>query len=197
MMKNISNYQVTIFLEIGFLFNQSIHSSIERQVYQEKEIREKGGGLDGDIFSGVSNIYIHRSKQGVTQETYLNECIKKRLLPFITKYHSDGDCLFWPDLASAHYWNIVQEHLTEKNIRCVSYVDNPLNVPQARPIELLWSILERKIYENNWEARDIDHLAQRIRKKVKELDRQMLQNMVESVRKKLRALRRNGLYSIL
>lgn len=146
---------------------------------------------------GVSNVYVHRSKQGVRQETYLKECIKKRLLPFIAKYHSNGNYLFWPDLAKAHYSNIVQDHLKEKNIRYVSSIDNPPNVPQARPIELIWTVLERKIYENNWEAQDIDHLVQRIKRKAKELDQQMLQGMIEGVRKKLRVLWRNGLYSIL
>ena len=36
---------------------------------------------------------------------------------------------------------------------------------QARPIEVIWVILERKIYENNWEANDIDHLVRRIKQK--------------------------------
>ena len=37
----------------------------------------------------------------------------------------------------------------EKHIPFVSRVDNPPNVPQARPIETLWTVFERKIYENN------------------------------------------------
>ena len=39
---------------------------------------------------GTSDIYVHKSIQDVNQETYLKECINKRLLPFIAKYHSDG-----------------------------------------------------------------------------------------------------------
>ena len=38
-------------------------------------------------------------------------------------------------------------------------------VPQARLIEVIWTILERKIYENNWEANNIDHLTRRIKQK--------------------------------
>ena len=97
---------------------------------------------------GTSDIYVHKSIQAVNQETYLKECINKRLLPFIAKYHSN-------DLAKAHYSNIVQQCLTEKNIPFVSHVDNPPHVPQARPIETVWTVLERKIYENNWEAKKI------------------------------------------
>ena len=69
-------------------------------------------------------------------------------------------------------------------------------MPQARPIEVIWTILERKIYENNWEANNIDHLVRRIKQKIKELGQQMLQDMMEGVRRKLRAIWRDGLYSI-
>ena len=88
-------------------------------------------------------------------------------------------------MTKAHYSNIVQQCLTEKNISFVSRVDNPPNVPQARPIETVWTVLERKIYENNWEAKNIDHLVKRIKQKAKELDQEMLQGIREDVRKKL------------
>ena len=69
-------------------------------------------------------------------------------------------------------------------------------MPQVRTIEVIWTILEQKIYENNWEANDIDHLITRIKQKIKEFDQQMLQDMMEGVRRKLRAIWRDGLYSI-
>ena len=143
---------------------------------------------------GASNVYVHQSKQAVDQQIYLKECIDRRLLPFINKYHSNKNILFWPDLARSHYSNIVQQRLNEMNIPYISRVDNPPNVPQARPIEVLWTVLERKIYENNWEANNIDHLAKRIKQKVKELDQNMLQDMIEGVRRKLRRIWREGLY---
>ncbi|CAF4685028.1 unnamed protein product, partial [Rotaria socialis] len=128
---------------------------------------------------GVSDVYVHKSKQAIRQDTYLNQFINKRLLPFIEKYHQDGNYLFWPDLASAHYSKSVQERLNEKNVPFVIREDNPSNVPQARPIETVWTLLERKVYENNWEAKDLDVLAQIIKKKSKELDQKMLQDMID------------------
>ncbi|CAF2108275.1 unnamed protein product, partial [Rotaria magnacalcarata] len=124
---------------------------------------------------GVSSVYVHKSKQGIRQETYLKECINKRLLPFIEQHHQGGNYLFWPDLTSAHYSKSVQERLNEKNVPFVTREDNPPNVPQARPIETVWSVLERKVYENNWEAKSLDSLARRIKQKSKELDLKMLQ----------------------
>ncbi|CAF4175085.1 unnamed protein product, partial [Rotaria sordida] len=84
---------------------------------------------------GIFDVYVHKSKLGVDQKTYLQECINKRLIPFIDKYHYDGNYLFWPDLASSHYSKVVQERLNQKNIPFISRNDNPPNVPQGRPIE--------------------------------------------------------------
>ena len=94
--------------------------------------------------------------------------------------------MFWPDLAKAHYSNIVQQCLTGKNKPFVSRVDDPPNVPQARPIETVWTVLDRKIYENNWKAKNIDHLVKRSKRNAKEFDQEILQGMIEDVWKKLR-----------
>ncbi|CAF3904570.1 unnamed protein product [Rotaria magnacalcarata] len=96
---------------------------------------------------GISNVYVYNSKQAINQDTYLNECINKRLLPFIEKHHQNGNYLFWSDLASAHYSKSVQERLSEKNVPFVICKDNPPNVPQVRPIETLWNLLEQKDFD--------------------------------------------------
>ena len=65
---------------------------------------------------------------------YINECLEKRLLSFIHKYDGDFNYLFWPGAASSHYSKDSLNWMDEY----VNYVDkesNPLNVPQARPIE--------------------------------------------------------------
>ena len=107
---------------------------------------------------GVSNVYIHRGKQAVDQKIYLKECINRRFQPFVHKCHYNGNFLFWPDLVLSHYLNIVKKRLN-KNMPYVSRVDNP---PNVCPIEVIWTILEQKIDENNWEANNIDHLVRRI-----------------------------------
>jgi hypothetical protein len=104
----------------------------------------------------VSNVYVHESNQVVDQETYLKECIDRRLLLFIEEHLSHGNYLFWPDLARAHYSTVVQERLKEKkNIPFVFRADNPPNVPRARPIETIRALLERKVYENIWDAKNL------------------------------------------
>ncbi len=99
------------------------------------------------------------------------------MIPFIRNHYRGRKFIFWPDLAKAHYWNIVQNKLQQERINFVSREDNPPNVPQARRIETLWAHLAQKVYENNWEAK-------------------ALQRMVQDVRKKLRQMWREGLYSV-
>ncbi len=53
---------------------------------------------------GHSNFYFRSQKEGaVNAEVYKNECIIKRLIPFIKENYLDNKYIFWPDLASAHY----------------------------------------------------------------------------------------------
>ena len=70
----------------------------------------------------------------------------------------------------------MQERLNEKNVLFVIRKDNP---PNARPTETVWTLPERKVYENNWEAKNLDVLAGRIKQKSKELDLKMLQDILE------------------
>ena len=70
----------------------------------------------------------------MNKEIYLEECLKKMLLPFLRKYHDINNILFWTDLATCHYSNIVQGWLKSKNIEFVSKTENTPNVPQTCPI---------------------------------------------------------------
>ena len=72
----------------------------------------------------------------INKEIYLNECIKKRLLPFLSKL--EAPTLFWPDLAFAHNAKDTIALLNNKNVNFVSKDMNQPNVPQYRPIERYW-----------------------------------------------------------
>jgi hypothetical protein len=100
-----------------------------------------------DELGNVSEPYI--SEGTINAEIYLEECIKKRLIPFIKKYHHVHNVLFWPDLATSHYAKIVTDHLNEQNIEFVPKKLNPPNLPQARPIEQFWAICKQKYAERD------------------------------------------------
>ena len=119
---------------------------------------------------GISQVYFVPSKMAVNGEVYLKECIKKRLIPFINKYHRDTQTVFWPDLAPAHYYGPVLNHLRQQNVEFVPKAENPPAVPEARSIEDFWADLKRLVYQGGWTAKNIPQLKQRIKNCLRIMD---------------------------
>ena len=142
---------------------------------------------------GVSQAYFVPSGLAINQNIYLEQCIKKRLVPFIEKHHSDGKYLFWPDLASAHYAKTVISYFNEKRVNYVTKCDNPPNVPELRPIEDFWGILKGLVYANNWQATDPNELRNRINNCIKKIDIELVKATFKSTRLRIGRVRTNGL----
>ena len=98
------------------------------------------------------------SGMAINQEVYLNECIKKRLVPFVQEHYRNGKYVFWPDLASSHFAKSVIEWLNNNNVKFVPKNLNIANVPEARPIEDFWAIMEKYVYKDGWTARNVTEL---------------------------------------
>lgn len=142
---------------------------------------------------GISEPLFRKSKSSaINQKVYLAECLQARLLPFINRFHADGNYCFWPDKASSHYANAVLDWLFEENINFVPKDDNPTNLPQARPIENLWGVLAQRVYEGGWTAKSERALRMRIKKKLRELGKEPVQAMFQHVRTKLRTVADKG-----
>lgn len=147
--------------------------------------------------SGLSQPFMSPSKGfAVNSEVYQKKCLPK-LKKFIRTYHTDGKYRFWPDLASCHYSNTTLNWLEREDIRFVPKHCNPPNVPKARPIEDFWGILSTKVYEKGWEAKSAASLMRRINIKLKEIDIDVVRDMMGKVRQKLRKISEKGPHSIL
>jgi hypothetical protein len=136
--------------------------------------------------NGLSKPYFRSSGQAVNQEVYLNDCLRKRLLPFIRDKHYDNNYIFWPDKASAHYAKKVVNFMREQNIRFVEKYRNPTNVPQCRPIEDFFAYLTELVYADGWSAKDIPQLKRKVINCLKKVDMTRVTNTVESVRKRIK-----------
>ena len=141
---------------------------------------------------GMSTPFIAESGLAINQNIYLDECIKKRLIPFISKHPDLDKIVFWPDLASSHYAKKVQNYLKDQNINYVAKEDNPANLPEARPIELFWACLKREVYKNGWEAENVEKLINRIKYYLGKIDKSVIQRLCESVKSKIDGIRRHG-----
>ena len=84
---------------------------------------------------GTSEPFFAEQRQAINESTYLNHCIKGRLIPFFNHYYKSNKVLFWPDLAISHYTSSVIEFLEDQNINLLPKEKNPQNCRQVRPVE--------------------------------------------------------------
>ncbi len=82
-----------------------------------------------------SNAYLTPKNCAIDSKIYSEECIEKRLIPFLKKFHEDGRYVFWPDLATAHYTKNTIATLNKFGIKFVERAHNPPNAPQLLLIE--------------------------------------------------------------
>ncbi|KAJ3661692.1 hypothetical protein Zmor_006079 [Zophobas morio] len=110
---------------------------------------------------GVSEPFFKESGLAVNQEVYKNQCLAKILVPFINKYHSDDNYIFWPDKVSSHYAKSVTAFLESKNIPFVPNNVNPTNLPQC--IEDFFGELSSLVYKSGWKAKTFHNSSVELR----------------------------------
>lgn len=137
---------------------------------------------------GHSKPYFDTSRGAIGAKTYKNECIKKRLVPFIKRYHSDGHYAFWPDLASAHYARSSIDMLEEYKVKYVSKSENPPNVSQSRHFENLWEEWKRRVFAGGWTPNNLQNLIERIRNKLRTFKPAYFQKLMRGIHTKIRRM---------
>lgn len=148
---------------------------------------------------GFSDIFIWRQGLAVNSTIYREECIKRRLVPFIETNTSWDQVILWPDKASAHYAKATLADLQNLQIRVVPRNDNPTCVPQARPIETIHAILKAKVFRCQNPPTNLDDLEAGLRRAFHELKAEpfpVTGNLSRKIRGLLNKCYRNGLLSI-
>jgi transposase len=123
--------------------------------------------------------------------------VKKRLIKFINKHHSDSNYLFWPDLASAHYAKDTIETFDQLGIKYVHKEENPPNVPQLRRIERFWAYLKAKVYANNWTAKTPEELIKKVKKELKTFTLNYCQTLLANTKTLVRKAADYGPLSVI
>lgn len=141
---------------------------------------------------GHSAAYICPSGNSVNAQIYEKYCIRSRLRRFINDKHADGQFIFWPDMATAHYAGSVIQAYNELQIKYIEKSRNVPNVPQLRPIERFWRHLKREVYSGGWEASTTDELKARIRQKLRQIPSTVYVHMMRRVKTKIRQASRHG-----
>lgn len=97
------------------------------------------------------------AKGNMKTDTYVKECLQKRLLPFIRSH--DENTLFWPDLASIHYGSQALVWYRSNNVEVVPKEANPPNCPELRPIETYWALIKQKLRKSGKMAKNYKSFA--------------------------------------
>ena len=163
MTRNISLFRIQkwrVTLAFTQITSKNVHLKLPQS--QKKKIKYKILVWAAISEKGISRPYVGRVRgEAVDANIYTYGCLPN-LLNFISDNHQKDGIMFWPDLASCHYTRITRDWLAANKIPFVPRNNNPPNIPQARPIETLWSMLSRRVYDSGWEATDEEHLPRRI-----------------------------------
>jgi hypothetical protein len=146
-----------------------------------------------DEYGQVSEPYV--KKGTLKAKEYLEECLKKRLLPFIRKYHKNTPIVFWPDMASIHYQKDVIKWLRSEKIEFIEKKENVPNCPQVRPIEIFWAVVKRKYSLMTKVYKTIQTFRNIWFKLSLEVAKDSGHNIMGSVRRRLREVRSYGVFA--
>jgi hypothetical protein len=119
----------------------------------------------------------------INGKIYRDECLKKRLLPFLRKL--GVPTLFWPDLASCHYASDTLDFMNANGINVVPKDMNPPNVPQCRPIERYWAKVKDKLRTTQQSATSIKDFKLKWKRASKAVDESTVKNLMEGIPQKL------------
>ncbi len=126
-----------------------------------------------------SQSYFGAAKHALNGALYREECIKKRLKPWLDTLYNDGDYCFWPNLALNA--KEMRELFSELGIKFFPKSLNPPNCPQICSIERFGGIFKGKVYQGGYEAKNLDALKHRVREKIKEVDFDLAQSLFSSL----------------
>lgn len=94
-------------------------------------------------------------------ERYLNSCLKSVLVPWIEENFDINNCILWQDMATYHYKPEVREYLESIGLAFISKKENGPNMPQCRPIEKFWALVEREMAAYSTPAKNLKSFSMR------------------------------------
>lgn len=133
----------------------------------------------------------------VNSKVYLEECIKKVLVPFIDAHYERSKVLFWPDMARVHYTREVREYLDSIGIEMVSWLKNAPKVPQARPIDKFWALCKAKYAKKTVAPKNFTGFKQMWRNVSKKVADTSGKALIKNVRRTLRQIGCDVVYAPL
>ena len=147
--------------------------------------------------TGLTRLHFVPQHTSINSEYYVNNILKKELKPVYDRLDTSGTIskrrlftdnavsVFQQDGARAHTSAVSRAWLNE-NIP--NYIENwPPNSPDLSPIKNLWSILSNSVYKDP-EPKTLDQLKRRLRKAWNSISLETLDNLIESLPRRMKAV---------
>lgn len=169
-------------------YNSYWHDLRKDKKYFSK--RNFGGGscMVWGAFSGdktVSLAFVSCKMDSVAYQTVL----KSNLLPYMRRFRRCKR-IFQQDNAAVHSSSSTKQWFAANKI---DVLDWPACSPDLNPMENVWGLLVREIYENNLNYSTVDELKKAIIKTWKNLNKTTLKNLSQSMGNRIfEVIRRNG-----
>ena len=126
----------------------------------------------------------------------VNYCkfLEANLLPWLNSQNDalNQNLIIQQDNAPSHASRFTKAWLSDKGISGERLMDWPPQSPDLNPIENLWSILKRKVYENGHQFHSKKDIWERIKKVSSEITPQQVHTLTSSVDRRLIDLIKNG-----
>lgn len=156
----------------------------KRKPREQYKKRQNGGGsvMVWGAFSrnGKSELIFLNGNQKAEDYIYT---LSEHLLPFAHLHHGT-DFIFQQDNASIHTANVTKTWFHESNIEVLEW---PAKSPDLNPIENLWAILARDIYDHGRQFNSVQELKQQIQISWDNISISLLQSLSESMPDRLLA----------
>lgn len=152
--------------------------------------RNFGGGslMVWGAFSGVGKLELAFVSCRMTSQDYV-KVLTDHLLPFRQRFRRIK-FIFQQDNAPIHVSNVTMNWFQAKNVDVMSW---PARSPDLNPMENVWGIIVRRVYENNRQFETIEELKCEILKAWRELAPNILENLVNSMENRIyTVIRKNG-----
>ena len=114
---------------------------------------------------------------------YIEECLKKRILPIVRSHNSL--VMFWFDLASIHYVRSTMEWLGANQVDVMPKHMNPPNYPKLRKIEEFWAIVKHRLKKNGGSATDVKHIRDKWNKHANDVSVEVVQRLMGAIKSRV------------
>ena len=146
-----------------------------------------GGGVMvwGGIWHGGKSELVVIQNGRLNARRYIDEIVEPVIIPLRQRI-GPRRFLLQQDGATAHTAGIVRDHLQDNNIRVLDWTSK---MPDMSPIEHVWDMIGQKIYRHDeLPPRNIANLTERIINIWNGLDQRKIDNLIESMPRRCRAL---------